>query len=289
MRTRTGSFEIGVRRGWSDWQKDFDGLIAWLKENEFSVIDVGRDGDTLGKQVVDAGMKIGSVDLAEWQGMLSADPGKRKEAVARNVQYVNDCAKVGAKNHFLVMLPEDPSKPRTENFGYMVESLNMLAPDLERADAKLVIEGWPGPGALCCTPEGYRACFKECPSMSIGVNYDPSHLLRMGIDPVRFAHEFGDRVFHAHGKDTEIIDEAFYEYGTEQPATFGKAHGFGSHHWRYTIPGHGQVRWTEALRALESHGYQGFISIELEDENFNGSEAGEKDGFRLGAQFLSGC
>lgn len=46
----------------------------------------------------------------------------------------------------------------------MVESFGELVPVLEANDARLVIEGWPGPGALCCTPEGYRAAFKELPS-----------------------------------------------------------------------------------------------------------------------------
>ena len=67
----------------------------------------------------------------------------------------------------------------------MVDSLNALSLALEAAGGRLVIEGWPGPGALCCTPETYRATFRECPSPAIGVNYDPSHLLRMGIDPIR--------------------------------------------------------------------------------------------------------
>lgn len=289
LKTRTGGFAIGFRRGWGDWQRDLSGLIQWAEDNQFGVIDLGRDGDTAAKQVTDAGLKVGSVDLAEWQGMISEDASKRKDAVAKNAAYVEAAAAGGAFNHFLVMLPEDPAKPRSENFGYMVESVNELAPHLEKHNARLVIEGWPGAGALCCTPEGYRACFKECPSKSVGVNYDPSHLVRMGIDPIRFASEFKDRVYHIHGKDTEIFEEALYEFGTEQPATFAKNHGFGAHHWRYTIPGHGGIRWTSAFEILADNGYSGAVSIELEDENFNGSEDGEKRGLILGGAFLSGC
>jgi sugar phosphate isomerase/epimerase len=289
LTTRTGGFAIGFRRGWSDWQKDLDGLISWAKANSQGVIDLGRDGDTAGKAVVDAGLIVGSVDLAEWQGMISADPIKRRDAAQRNSAYLESCAAHGIKNHFLVMLPEDAALSRSENFGYMVAGVNELVPALEKHGASLVIEGWPGPGALCCTPEGYRACFKECSSKSVGVNYDPSHLIRMGIDHIRFVDEFADRVYHVHGKDTEIIDEAYYEYGTEQPATFAKGHGFGSHHWRYAIPGHGCVRWTRAFEILKAAGYSGAVSIELEDENFNGSEEGEKQGILKGSAFLSGC
>ena len=289
LKTRTGGFPIGFRRGWSDWQKDLPGALEWAASQGMSVIDLGRDGDESAKVAREAGFSIGSVDLAEWQGLLSPDGGKRRAAVQRNAEYVEACAVHGAHNHFLVMLPEDPARPRSENFGYMVESLNELSTFLEKHSSRLVIEGWPGPGALCCTPEGYRACFEQCPSASIGVNYDPSHLVRMGIDAIRFVEEFKDRVYHVHGKDTELVQEALYEFGTEQPATFANAHGFGSHHWRYTIPGHGCIRWARAFQVLADNGYRGAVSIELEDESFNGSEAGEKQGLVLGAAFLSGC
>jgi sugar phosphate isomerase/epimerase len=289
LKTRTGGFPIGFRRGWSDWQKDLSSVLDWASSQGMSVVDLGRDGDQSARIARDSGFTIGSVDLAEWQPMISADGSKRRAAVQRNAEYIEACAAASAHNHFVVMLPEDPSLPRSENFGYMVDSLNELSTFLEKHGSRLVIEGWPGPGALCCTPEGYRACFAQCPSPSIGVNYDPSHLVRMGIDPIRFAEEFKDRVYHVHGKDTELVDEALYEFGTEQPATFANAHGFGSHHWRYTIPGHGCIRWSRAFQILADNGYRGAVSIELEDEDFNGSEAGEKQGLVLGAGFLSGC
>jgi sugar phosphate isomerase/epimerase len=186
------------------------------------------------------------------------------------------------------MLPEKPDLPRAENFGYMVESFRQLAPVLEENNARLVIEGWPGPGALCCTPEAYRAFFEQIPSPAMGVNYDPSHLVRMGIDYLRFLNEFGGRVYHVHGKDTELLAEGQYEYGTEQPATFAKPIHFGAFAWRYTIPGHGQVRWVAVMRTLQELGYQGCVSIELEDANFNGATESEQFGILQGARFLAG-
>ncbi len=91
-----------------------------------------------------------------------------------------------------------------------------------------------------------------------------------------------------HGKDTELSSEGTYEYGHEQPPTFGKAPAFGGMSWRYTIPGQGQVRWVEVMRTLRDAGYQGMVSIELEDANFNGTTEGEKLGILHGARFLEG-
>lgn len=289
LSTRTGNFPIGFRRGWSAWQRDLDALVAWSKENDLSVVDLGSDTDVIGQKVRDAGITIGSADLPSWQGLITADAAQREEAVAKQAAYIEKCASFGVRNYFLVMLPADASKPRSENFALMVEGLNLLTPHLEAHGGRLVIEGWPGPGALCCTPEGYRAVIEQVSSPTVGINYDPSHLIRMGIDPIRFLEEFYARVYHIHGKDTEVFPEGAYEYGTEQPATFAKGRGFGAHHWRYTIPGHGQTRWVRAFEILRDKGYDGAVSIELEDEHFNTDEAGEKQGILAGANFLASC
>ena len=111
----------------------------------------------------------------------------------------------------------------------------------------------------------------------------------MGIDPFRFLNEFIDRVYHVHGKDTEILTDKLYEYGHEQPATFADPIPYGAFAWRYTIPGHGLTRWTETLRVLEANGYAGCISIELEDANFFRETEAEQLGILQGARFLTVC
>ena len=42
-------------------------------------------------------------------------------------------------------------------------------------------------------------------------------------------------------------------------------------------------------KAFDEHGYKGCVCIELEDQDFNGSEATEKLGLQLGARYLEGC
>ena len=53
-----------------------------------------------------------------------------------------------------------------------------------------MIEGWPGPDplnpVLTCTPEGYRTILRGTGAANSGVNFDPSHLIWMDIDTVRF-------------------------------------------------------------------------------------------------------
>jgi sugar phosphate isomerase/epimerase len=59
--------------------------------------------------------------------------------------------------------------------------------------------------------------------------------------------------------------------------------------WRYTIPGHGVAHWVEIFRILQEKGYQGVVSIELEDANFHREADAEKLGILQGARFLTGC
>lgn len=289
MKTRTGNFPIGFRQMNRQWQRDISSLVEWSLANDLEVIDLTNDSPAAVKTVTEAGLRVGSIDLPDNKGMIAADPARRTEALARNIHFIRACAEAGPQNFFAVMAPEDPDLPRSQNYGYMVESFAELAPVLEETGSHYVIEGWPGPGALCCTPETYRAFFRDVPSPSMSVNYDPSHLIRMGIDPLRFLTEFVDRVHHVHGKDTQILAENLYEFGHEQPATFAEPIAYGAQSWRYTIPGHGLFRWGDGLRILADNNYTGAVSIELEDANFNGPEESAKQGILHGARFLTSC
>ena len=288
MKTATGNYPLGWRRRNFSWEQDLNGMIAWALDNDLEVIDLGRDADSTTKTVVDAGLRVGTADLPAGGEMMSADAGKRREAVAQNAAYIRACAVAGAKTFFVCMIPENPSRGRAANFGYMVESYGELRAAFEENDAYLVIEGWPGPGSLVCTPETYRAFIKQVGSPNMGVNYDPSHLVRMGIDPIRFLKEFVAHVFHVHGKDCMIIAENLYQYGNLQEATFAQSYNYGGMNWRYTIPGHGVSDWKIILSILKENGYSGCVSIEMEDHYYNDTEYDQKQGVLQGVKFLAG-
>lgn len=291
MGTRTGNFPIGFRRG-GGWQKDLPALAKWAKASGFDRLDLGKATKEDLKTLRANGLDAGSCDLLDMGKLMANDAGQRKELIAQNVAYVKETAAAGARVFFTCVIPGDAAKKRAENYALAVESFGPIAKACDEAGAWLAIEGWPGGGPhlanLCCNPETYRSLIKDLACKSVGVNYDPSHLIRMGIDHVRFLHEFGPRVWHVHGKDTEIIEEAVYELGLYQGSAFAKGHGFGEHVWRYTIPGHGCARWGEILKLLKNAGFKGALSVELEDENFNGSEEGEKAGFLHSLAFLKG-
>ena len=290
-KTRTGNFAIGFRRGGSDWQKNLPNVISFAKSNGFETIDVGDLSAEQIKPIQAAGLGVGSVDLKlPWQGICYADPGKRKAAISAAAEHIKSVAQLGVRNFFAVVFPEDDTQDVKENFKLAVEGYGALADLIKTTGARIVMEGYPGSyphyPSLCCTPYQLRAFFKETKSSALAINFDPSHLIRMGIDPVRFLGEFASWVGHVHAKDTEVIEEEIYEFGTLQQANLAGPKGFGGLFWRYTIPGHGIARWGKILEMLKAAGYQGAVSVELEDVDFNGSEEGEKRGLLASRDFL---
>jgi len=289
LQTQTGGFPIGFREV-GTWKVDSDALFGWAREQELAVIDLVTNAVVRAEGAKAAGLQVGAADLPRPKGMITADAERRAAAVSEACEFVEAAAEAGIENILTIMLPEDPSVPRQDNFAYMVAAYREIGPILEEQNCRLVIEGWPGPGCVCSTPEGYRAFFEECPTPCFGINYDPSHLMRMGIDPLRFLREFAGRVHHVHGKDAELAAEKLYEYGWEVPSLSGERPAFGGDIWRYTIPGHGQMRWTAAFEILAENGYNGSVCIELEDARFNrGSGDSEQRALVLASRFLSGC
>jgi sugar phosphate isomerase/epimerase len=290
MATRTGSFAIGFRRGGSEWQKNLPSQSKWAKQTGFDGIDLAKATKEDVATLKETGLKLGSADLLDFGKLMQNDAGARKELIATNVAYVKEAAALGAKAFFTCIIPGDPAKKRSENYALAVESFAPIAQACAQAGSALAVEGWPG-GApyfanLCCSPETVRSFLKDVGS-GAGLNYDPSHLIRLEVDHIRFLKEFASHVKHVHAKDTEVDEEARYEFGT-QDSTFANSHRWGQWIWRYTIPGHGVARWSEIMRILKTSGYAGMVSVELEDENFNGSEEGEKSALAHSLDYLRG-
>jgi sugar phosphate isomerase/epimerase len=293
MPTRSANLPIAFRRLNSEWNKDLPALLAWAKQSGFEAIDLNQASPADVAAVRAAGLRLGSIDLIDMGKLLATDPGLREDLIARNVAYIRELVAAGATIFFTVLIPGDPAKKRSENYALAVETFGPLAQTAADAGVKIVIEGWPGPAphfpALCCTPESYRAFIKDTNPKSVGVNYDPSHLIRLGVEPVRFLEEFAHQVYHVHAKDTQLFPDAVYELGLYQDSISKAPHRYGAHAWRYTIPGQGQTPWTRVFEILRDNGYRGAVSVELEDENFYGSEEREKNGLLKSLEFLRGA
>ena len=114
---------------------------------------------------------------------------------------------------------------------------------------------------------GHRAAF--------GLNWDPSHMVWQGIDPVQFIVDFKDRIYHVDCKDTRM------KMGSGRAGILGSHLPWGDPRrgWDFVSTGLGDVDWGGAIRALDWIGYDGPISVEWEDagmDRLEGAPAGLK-------------
>jgi len=105
-----------------------------------------------------------------------------------------------------------------------------------------------------------------------GFNFDPSHLVWQGIDPVVFIKKFGDRIYHSHAKDAELVKENVATSGCIPTGAWGRpTRGF-----RFRVVGWGDVQWKRVMTALLEVGYNYVLSYEHEDPVMSREDGCEK-------------
>ena len=100
---------------------------------------------------------------------------------------------------------------------------------------------------------------------TVGANFDPSHLLWMGADPLAAIEALDGAIHHVHAKDTRIEERAAV---TSRLETIPNERP-DERAWNYVAVGTGHpdgaAFWSRFVDALRSAGYDGPLSIENED------------------------
>lgn len=111
-----------------------------------------------------------------------------------------------------------------------------------------------------------------------GFNFDPSHLIWQGVDPVEFIREFPDRIYHVHVKDALVTLNG-------RTGILASHLNFGDPRrgWDFRSPGRGGVNFEEIIRALNVVQYQGPLSVEWEDSGMD-----RKHGAKEACEFVRG-
>jgi sugar phosphate isomerase/epimerase len=268
-------------------RSDRDYMARHIAAENFSADDAERVLDLL--EQYDLSISA----MAYYDNNLDPNPSERK-ANLEHVRRVVDAAAlldVDSVGTFVGGYPGDPKEIMKE-IGGIFRELVRYASD---KGVRLMIENCPMdnwvqfglPGNYAYSPELWEALFNEVPDENFGLNFDPSHLYWLGIDHNRAATEFASRIFHVHAKDTEMLPDGLYRYGTlsrqlgDDPWKLGW--------WRYRMPGKGEIDWSEFIDTLRSIGYDDVISIEHEDPEYEGSIEQIKEGLTLGREHLAEC
>ena len=104
--------------------------------------------------------------------------------------------------------------------------------------------------------------FEDRPTL--GLNYDPSHLLWNMLDPLVFARDFAEKIYHVHIKDVKLNLDG-------RNGILGSHIAFGNTRrgWNFVSPGHGGVDFDGVIRELNQAGYDGPLSVEWEDSGMD--------------------
>ena len=99
---------------------------------------------------------------------------------------------------------------------------------------------------------------------TLGINFDPSHLIWQGMDPVAALRELKGAVYHFHAKDTKVDPYNKAKNGVLDTGSYGDLL---DRSWVFRTVGYGSdtALWKDMMSTLRMIGYEGSVSIEHED------------------------
>jgi sugar phosphate isomerase/epimerase len=222
--------------------------------------------------------------LAFYDNNLHPDPRERKAVNAHVLALIDAAALLGVPT-VGTFVGRDPTRSVAEN---LRDAEQVFGPLVERAGERgvkiiienCVMEGWHPdgyPGNLAYSPELWEWMF----GLGLYLNFDPSHLLWLGIDPVAALRPYVDRVAHAHAKDAESFPDQRNRFGFFGRLSSRDSDPWDMGWWRYRIPGLGEIDFRRYVDTLYEGGFDGVLSVEHEDPVWGGSPEKVDQGLRI--------
>lgn len=283
-------------------------IAAWAAGNGFEALEVAAwpdlgdrpftathlaverfgEADAEGVRELFARHALTLSSIAFYDNNLHPDPDERA-AINNHVLACIDAAALLGVPTVGTFVGRHPGRTVAEN---LADAEKVFAPLVDRAGergVKLIIEncvmeGWHPdgyPGNLAYSPELWEWMF----ALGLYLNYDPSHLVWMGIDPVAALRPYVDRVAHAQAKDIQLFPERRDRFGWPGRAVT-RPDPWDVGWWRYRVPGLGQVDWVRVVDTLYEGGFDGVLSVEHEDPVWGGTEDKVKTGLQVAHRTL---
>jgi sugar phosphate isomerase/epimerase len=134
-----------------------------------------------------------------------------------------------------------PGTPRDAVWTRVVTEVRRAADRAAARHVALAVDGiWPT--WVDDSPDTLDRLFRDVDSPAFGVNFDPSYLTLIGVDPAAFVRWFARRVVHAHLKD----------HAGKYPR------------WTHLIPGRGTMNYSQVFAALRAVGFAGSCAVECD-------------------------
>jgi sugar phosphate isomerase/epimerase len=251
-----------------------------------SHIDVANLSDTQARDIVDEieGLGLSISGLGFYPNPLHPDPEHRR-SVIEHLQLVIAAAQRMGVPFVNTFMGGDGKLTLDQNWQEALRVWPDIVATANDHGVRLTIENcpmifsddeWPAGHNIAWSPRIWRRILEQW-GETIGLNYDPSHLVWLMIDHARFVEEFGPHILHVQAKDLMIDRNGLYERGT-------LSGGIG---WQVPrLPGLGEVDWRVFFSSLYRAGYDGDIIIEHEDRGFEGTLELVQRGFLIARDTL---
>ncbi|TGS71984.1 sugar phosphate isomerase/epimerase [Mesorhizobium sp. M3A.F.Ca.ET.201.01.1.1] len=182
----------------------------------------------------------------------------------------------------VVMMSGLPGGPGDANPNWIVTDWPPECAEIQRYQwDKCIIPYWRdlvkfsnnlGISKLCLELHGHQAVYnvhtlfrlREAVGETVGANYDPSHPMWMGADPITAVRSLGSAIYYVHAKDTRVEP---IPAGIDGVLDARPTNLYAERAWNYITLGygHGETWWRQFCTALKQVGYDDVLSIEHED------------------------
>jgi sugar phosphate isomerase/epimerase len=218
--------------------------------------------------IADAGLSVSAFQAT--QNHIAPESERRAHDSEYFVKVIELAGKMGVP-YIGTASGKDPAKPFQQQIDEIVRVYNeKYFPACEKNHVRILWEPWPEGPNLATGPVGFEALFKGFGnSPYVGLQYDPSHLVRQFMDPIQAARDFVDQIYDVHLKDTEIQWPVLRRVGINPPNR--------AQWWRYRLPGLGSMDWAAFFTVLQDAGYTGAMSVEHEDPLYGAPNRGGAD------------
>lgn len=225
--------------------------------------------------------------LAYYENNLVGDPAQRND-VHEHLRRCVDAAELLGCPLVGTFVGRDVSLSMTDNLRLAEKVLPPLVDYAGERGVRLVVEncpmeGWHPDGApanLAYSPE----LWEWMASLGLWLNYDPSHLVPLGIDPVTALVAHRDKILHVQAKDVQVDTVARDRYSVLGRVIDREPWNTGW--WQFRVPGLGEVDWRRIVDALYVGGYDGVVSVEHEDPVWSGTPERVHQGLVLAERTL---
>ena len=165
-----------------------------------------------------------------------------KEYRELRIQYTLDCIDM-AEKFGVKTISTEPGGPvngvsREIALEMFMEGLSRVVPYASEKGVKILIE--PEPDLLIQNSEEFISFMNEFTYPEIGLNFDIGHFFCAGEDPAEKILELKEHIFHFHLEDIPETREH-----------------------KHILPGDGSIDIPGVLKAIETIGYKGFVTVEL--------------------------